>query len=153
MPLRVASHSILPMLWALVFGLAPFTVSAAVKPLRVEARLIFASDSEESPEGGVHQPVGEKFQKRLQGMFKWKHYYLAKQETVDLVLKKARTIKLSEECSVELTYLGNNQIECTYGEGKSKVRKRQTLKPGEIFSIGGHRKNDTAWFVTFALPE
>jgi hypothetical protein len=117
--------------------------------LKLKAQLIWGTNSESSPDP-KHREVDAALKKRLQAVFKWKSYFEVNQQTFTVGPKKTRRIKLSPQCEVEVTNLGGNQIESKlFGEGEFQLRKRQTLKPGEIFSLAGHAKNGTAWFVIF----
>ena len=151
MPARIASFLSAVTCWGLLLGTQTFASAAADAPLRIESRLVWGSNTESVPEGVSAKPVDEKLNKRLRGMFKWRHYHEVEHKVIELAHKKSQKVQFGKDCAVKVTYLGNNQIEAVYGEGDSQVRKRQTLKPGEIFSIGGPRKNDSAWFAIFSL--
>jgi len=153
MPARIVPFFYVVTCWGLFLTGQSLSALAGDDTLRVESRLVWASNSESAPEGVESKPVDEKLHKRLRGMFKWRHYHEVEQKDLKLVAKKTQKVQFGKDCAVKVTYLGNNQIEAVYGEGDSQVRKRQTLKPGEIFSIGGHRKDDSAWFALFSLAQ
>jgi hypothetical protein len=152
MPARIASFISAVCLGLLLTGQS-FSAWAGDDTLRIESRLVWASNNEAPPEGVSAKPVDEKLHKRLRGMFKWRHYHEVEHKELTLAHKKTQKVQFGKDCAVKVTYLGNNQIEAVYGEGDSQVRKRQTLKPGEVFSIGGPRKDDSAWFALFSLKQ
>lgn len=117
--------------------------------IKLKAQLIWGTNADSSPDP-KHVEVDAALKKRLQGVFKWKSYFLVNQQTFSVSHKQTKKVKLSPQCEIEVTNLGGNQIEAKlYGEGEFQLRKRQTLKPDELFSLAGHAKNGNAWFVIF----
>jgi hypothetical protein len=89
---------------------------------------------------------------KLHGMFKWKNYYEITNETASLALNKIRTLKMSDQCTLELKNVGASRIEVNcIGQGKQVHKGAYTLDPPKWLVLGGSCDNNTAyntaWFI------
>ena len=115
---------------------------------RVQAVLIWGTD-EAKPTGKNLKEVDSKLRDRLANVFKWKNYFEVNRQTATLQSSaKVQTIKLSEECSVEVKLLPENVAEVKLiGKGKAMVTRRHSLSKPDALVLAGDDKNKTAWFV------
>ncbi|MBI3881894.1 MAG: hypothetical protein HY301_17765 [Verrucomicrobia bacterium] len=142
--------------WLAFWGLA-VTGSGAPEGkgpvIKLNAQLIWGTNDEKSPEPS-HKEVDAALRKRLNGVFKWQNYFEVSRQAVSVPLKKTVRLKLSGDCEVEVTNQGGNQIQAKlFGKGEFQICKTHVMKADEIFSVAGHAKNGTAWFVVFTLAE
>ena len=115
--------------------------------IKVEAKLIWGTNDEKSPHP-MHKPVDEATAEKLRRVFKWKNYFLEKQETVDIPSRQTRTVRLSKDCEVEITELPSSPIQVKLiGKGKVVNKTTKPLVKGELFVLGGDDANQSAWFV------
>jgi len=127
----------------------PAHCAATAESLKVEALLIWGTDSTESPDP-KHSPVDVDLAKRLSKTpFRWKHYFLVKREQVDIPMGATKSnIKMSKQCVLNIKNLGDGGAEVElYGEGKKVCRNRESLAHGKLLVLGGNAGNETAWFV------
>ncbi len=56
---------------------------------------------------------------KLHGTFKWKNYYEITNKITNLTLNKVRTLKMSDQCTLELKNVGGSRVEVScIGHGK-----------------------------------
>ncbi|HEY3915290.1 MAG TPA: hypothetical protein VGN61_12450 [Verrucomicrobiae bacterium] len=137
-------HSIQRSLLALLF----FTATAAARAgdVQLEARLVWGTSGDKIDANC--KPVDPELAGKLHGMFKWKNYYEITNRIADLVPNKVRTIKMSDECTLQLKSLGGSRIEVNcIGQGKEVHKGAYTLDPPKWLVLGGNCSNDTAWFI------
>ena len=142
--------------WIILAGfcLAASPALADSKPeeLKVHAQLIWGTNEDKAPDPS-YKAVDPKLAKKLENVFKWKNYFQVKHESASVLLNKAKRVKLSSKCEVEITNYGKSNIEAKlFGEGKFMVRKRQTISAGETLLLGGDAKDGNAWFVVLTAP-
>lgn len=133
---------------------ASFTTFADSKTeeLKVQARLIWGTNEEKSPNPS-YKEVDSKLAAKLQKVLKWKNYFEVSQDSTAVLLNKAKRLKLSPKCEVEITNYGKSNIEAKlFGEGKFMVRKRQTISATESLVLGGDAKDGNAWIVVLTAP-
>ena len=66
-----------------------------------------------------------KLRERLANIFKWQNYFEVSRQTAGLTPSKPQTVKLSDDCSVEIKVLLDNQAEVKLiGKGKKKTRRK-----------------------------
>ena len=89
-----------------------------------------------------------KLRERLANIFKWQNYFEVSRQTAGLTPSKPQTVKLSDDCSVEIKVLPDNQAEVKLiGKGKPIVTRRHSLAKPDALVLAGDDKNNTAWFV------
>jgi hypothetical protein len=114
-----------------------------------------APGAEGVPEGGREEgrigelkPVDPALSSSLKKIFKWQEYYLIKREVVAVAARQPVRVRLSEHCEVVVWALPGERVEVKlFGRGKLVNRTVKSLEPGQIITIAGDDKNETAWFV------
>jgi hypothetical protein len=136
------------------FGLAAVAflltaLSAVAADRKIEARLIWGTNDEKSPEPS-HKPLDGELAKKLTDMpLKWKNYFEVKKLVFDINDKAYTNIVMSKKCAIEVKDKGNNNVTVKlYGEGKQVNRVDKPLPKGEVLVIGGEDKGNNAWFIT-----
>jgi len=134
--------------------LSVFLVSAAFAArggdMELEARLVWGTSDDKSD--AKCKPVDAELAGKLHGMFKWKNYYEITNETASLALNRIRTLKMSDQCTLELKNVGGSRIEVNcIGQGKQVHKGAYTLDPPKWLVLGGNCDNNTAyntaWFI------
>ena len=152
---RDMSILIRPTIWAWVLlglGWAGFDrVQAQEGEVDLLAQLVWATDGAK-PAGKDLKEVDAATRDKLRGVFRWKGYFeLARKEFKVAATGMAR-VRMSSKCEIEVEQLGKETFEVKlFGEGKMVVKKRQSLKPGELLVLAGDDKDDTAWFVVIRM--
>jgi hypothetical protein len=145
--------------WVLAWGLAMGWIAApgafageAISKLEVQ--LIWGSNEEKSPDPS-HKSVEPATRKKLQNVFKWKHYFEVTRCSISVPDKKSSgKVRLSPKCEIEARSLGGPNIEVKlFGEGKYLVSKRHSFAAGESLVLAADDKEGTAWFVVLNLPK
>lgn len=115
---------------------------------RVQALLVWGTD-EAKPTGKNLKEVDARLRDRLANVFKWKNYFEVNRQAATLpAVAKAQSLKLSDECSVEVKLLPENVVEVKLmGKGKALVTRRHSLAKSDALVLAGDDKNKTAWFV------
>lgn len=132
---------------AIALGATALTAAAAERKL--EARLIWGTNDEKSPEPS-HKPLEGELAKKLNEMpLKWKNYFEVDRKFFTINDKTYTNIVMSKKCSIEVKDKGNNNVTVKlYGEGKPVNRVDKPLPKGEVLAIGGEDKGKNAWFIT-----
>ena len=114
-----------PSLWQFIVLLLTFAsalLAGASSPVetRVQAVLVWGTD-EAKPTGKNLKEVDAKLRDRLANVFKWKNYFEVNRQTATLPsMAKVQTLKLSDECFVEVKLLPENVAEVKLmGKGKA----------------------------------
>lgn len=132
------------------FGWGLLQVVAASVPVetRVQAVLVWGTD-EPKPTGKILKEVDSKLRDRLANVFKWKNYFEVNRQAATLpAAAKVQSLRLSDECSVEVKLLPDNVAEVKLvGKGKVRVTRLHSLAKPEALVLAGDDKNKTAWFV------
>lgn len=132
-----------------VVTFALMTLGAAAADRKMEARLIWGTNDEKSPEPS-HKPLDGELAKKLGEMpLKWKNYFEVKKLVFDINDKAYTNVVMSKKCTIEVKDKGNNNVTVKlYGEGKQVNRVDKPLPKGEVLVIGGEDKGKNAWFIT-----
>lgn len=115
--------------------------------LNIESQLVWGTDG---PKPNTNlKLVGPKMSARLKGSpFKWDHYYEVNRQTNKVKFNGTTTVKMSKNCEIQITNLGDSKLECKlFGHGVLVSDVTQALPKGELLVIGGDAENATAWFV------
>ncbi len=129
----------------LVFALGAMSAWAA--NVKIEAKLIWATDDAKSPDA-KHVPVDSATAERLRKAFKWKNYFVVNTVVKDIPSRGTVPFELSKKCTVEIKELEGPRVEVVLiGEGKPVHRATKSLNKGESFVYSGDDKNQNAWFV------
>ena len=114
---------------------------------RVQAVLVWGTN-ESKPAGKNLKELDIKLREKLANIFKWHNYFEVNRQTVGVLASKPQIVKLSDECSVEVRTLPENQAEVKLiGRGKTLVTRRHSLAKPDALVLAGDDKNNTAWFV------
>ncbi len=139
------------LLVAAVFTVGTFQAQAA--DLIVEARLIWGTNDEKSP-NPKHKPVDDELAGKLRKIFKWKNYFQETRKKVTVPNRESKRFSISPECEIEIKELEGPKIELQLiGKGKVVNRTTKGFTKGELITLGGDSGNGSAWFVTITLLE
>jgi hypothetical protein len=135
--------------------LAAVLPARAGNDLNMKAILIWGCD-QEKPDAKNITAVSADMEKRLKGIFKWKHYFMITNMTAAIPEKAMHKFVLSDKCEVEVTNKSESKPENKsyeaklYGEKKFLKGVNQPIKLGEEVVLAGDDKNATAWFVVLS---
>jgi len=112
-----------------------------------EAQLIWGTNEKQSDP--KLKPADSKLAEKLQkSPFKWEHYFEMHKESIKLKLNEEKTITMSRNCVISVTYLKDENIKFQlFGKGKLANTVTQGLPKGRLLITGGDAENSTAWFV------
>lgn len=137
----------LVLLLGLGWGLLQVVAASVPVETRVQAVLVWGTD-EAKPAGKTLKEVDAKLREKLGKIFKWQNYFEVSRRTTGVTPSKPQTVKLSEECSVDIKILPENMAEVKLiGKGKTIVTRRHSLAKPDALVLAGDDKNNTAWFV------
>jgi hypothetical protein len=139
------------MMAALLFPAA--SARAAVGEATFEAQLIWGTNDKQSdPKLKSADPkLAEKLEK---SPFKWDHYFEMHKEAIKLRLNEEKTVTMSRNCVISVTYLKDENIKFQLiGKGKLANTVTQALPKGQLLVTGGDAENSTAWFVVLKQVE
>ena len=134
--------------WFLVAFLSVFTaLQVQAAELKIEARLIWGTNEEKSPDPG-HRPVDGATAAKLRKIFKWKNYFEVNKIVSTVPSRGTQKFQMSKKCLIEITELAGPNVEVKLvGDGKPVNKTTKGLSKGESFTLGGEDKNGSAWFV------
>ena len=135
-----------------MFIASSFLVRSGSADLNLQAQLVWGTNNEK-PDDPKLKEVDAIVAEKLRKVFKWRNYFEVKRQNVSVTAGTPKKVKMSDECEIEVQYLGNSSIEVKlYGKGKLAVRKTQKMSPSELLVLAGDDKDDTAWFVVLSQP-
>ena len=147
MRLKLSSRfAFLPVLFCLV---AFAHVTAQAKDMKFRTFLVWATDDETSPNSN-HKPVSKEVQKKLSELpLKWKNYFEVKREdNIGVGKGEKKQVKLSDQCSISLKNIDDNNIEVKlFGKGEQVLTRTQPIADQEILVLGGNAPGSTGWLV------
>ena len=121
--------------------------SLFAEELKIEAKLIWATNDEKSPDP-KHKPVEAKTAENLRKVFAWKNYFEVSRQTGVVPNRGTNAFIVSKECTVEIAELEGPKVGVLLiGKGKPVNRTVKALSRGESFTLGGDGRNGSAWFV------
>jgi hypothetical protein len=125
-------------------------ITARAGDVELEARLVWGTSDDKSDANC--KPMDSDLAGKLHGMFKWKNYYEITNKIATLELNKVRTLKMSDQCTLELKNVGGSRIEVNcIGQGKQVHKGSYTLDAPKWLVLGGncdnHTAYNTAWFI------
>jgi hypothetical protein len=135
--------------------LAVLTVAASAAERKMEARLVWGTNSEKSPDANHKKLDGDLAKKLGEMPLKWKNFFEVNRQTFSINGEKYTSVVMSKKCTIEVKDKGANNVTVKlYGEGKQANRVDKPLPKGEVLTIGGDAKDNNAWFVIVRpLPE
>lgn len=136
----------------LVFPVLAFFVLtglAGAAERKMEARLIWGTNDEKSPDP-KHRPLDGDLSKKLREMpLKWKNFFEVNRQVFTINTTNYTEIVMSKQCTIQVKDKGGNNVTVKlYGEGKQVNRVDKPLPKGEVLTIGGDAKDKNAWFIT-----
>ncbi|MDB6019500.1 MAG: hypothetical protein JWR19_3989 [Pedosphaera sp.] len=118
--------------------------AAPADALHMEVQLIWATNETSTK----HKPIDADFAKRLGKTYRWKNYYEISQQAVSIPNGAVNTIKMSDQCKLDVKYLGGDRVEIVLtGEGKPVSKHVEKLALDWPLVLSGNAKNETAWLV------
>ena len=122
---------------------------AAAAERKMEARLIWGTNEDKSPNPS-HKPLDGELAKKLRDMpLKWKNFFEVNRQVFTINDQVYTNIVMSKKCSIEVKDKGANNVTVKlYGDGKQVNRVDKPLPKGEVLTIGGDAKDNNAWFIT-----
>ena len=127
-----------------------FAVPALAANLKMEAKLVWGSNEPSKS----HKPVDAAVAEKLQACFKWKYYYLINTVVQDIPSRETRKLKVSDQCTLEITELEGPKIEVkVIGKGVPVSKTVKQIVKGESITIGGDAENKCAWFIVLTQLE
>lgn len=132
---------------ALIFSLMA-VVGAHAEEIKLEAKLIWASNEQKSPKK-EHEPVDEATADKLRKNFpKWKYFFLEKKVVKTVPSRGSNKFELSKECTLEITELEGPRVEVKLiGNGKPVHKAIKEISKGGWFVYTGDDKHESAWIV------
>ena len=130
-----------------IFLFLATVLDGSAAELKLEAKLIWATNDEKSPDP-EHKPVDPATAEKLRKVFKWKNYFVVNRIVKVVPSRGSSRFDLSKHCSVEIRELEGPKVEVKLiGQGKEVHKTTKTLTKGEWFTYAGDDKNESAWFV------
>ena len=115
---------------------------------KMEARLIWGTDAASSPDP-KHKPLDRDLAKKLRDMpLKWTNYFEVNRTNFTINDREYTNIVMSKQCSIQVKEKGTNTVTVKLiGQGKQISHVDKPLPRGEVLTIGGDAKNNSAWFI------
>lgn len=131
---------------ALVFLLA--AVGAHAEEIKLEAKLIWASNESKSPKK-EHKPVDDATTEKLRKICpQWKYFFAETNVVKTVPSRGSNRFVLSKECTLEITELEGPRVEVKLiGNGKPVHKIIKEIKKGGWFVYTGDDKHESAWIV------
>ena len=123
------------------------TVEALAANLKLEAKLIWGTDDDKSPNPD-HKQVDPAMKEKLRKVFKWKNYFVVNRVIKEVPSRASNQFKLSDECTIEIKELEGPKVEVKLiGKGKEVHKTTLTISKGQSVVYSGDDKDQSAWFV------
>jgi hypothetical protein len=127
--------------------LAGNTVETLAANLKLEAKLIWGTDDDKSP-NPEHKEVDPATREKLRKVFKWKNYFVVNRVVKEVPSRSSNQFKLSPDCTIEIKELEGPRVEVKLiGKGKEVHKTTLTISKGQSVVYSGDDKNQSAWFV------
>jgi hypothetical protein len=129
------------------------TLRAAEQEAALCSQLIWGTAGEK-PAGKELKEVDAATRDKLRAVFRWKSYFEIAKKEFKVAPAAMTRVRMSPKCEIEVESLGKDNFEVKlFGEGRMVVKKRQSLKAGELLVLAGDDADDTAWFVVIRLQK
>jgi len=143
---RLFSRTAARYLFALLL-LAGNTVDILAANLKLEAKLIWGTDDDKSP-NPEHKEVDPATREKLCKVFKWKNYFIVNRVVKEVPSRSSNQFRLSPDCTIEIKELEGPKVEVKLiGKGKEVHKTTLTISKGQSVVYSGDDKNQSAWFV------
>lgn len=141
----------LVLLLGIGWGVPQVAFASAPAEARVQAVLVWGTNDTQ-PGGKSLKELDTKLRERLANIFKWRNYFEVNRMAASVAPNKPQTVKLNDDCSVEIKILPENHAEVRLiSKGKTKVTQRHSLAKPDALVLAGDDKNNTAWFVVLSF--
>lgn len=122
---------------------------ASAADRKLEARLIWGTNEEKSPDAS-HKLLDGELAKKLGDMpLKWKKFFEVNRQVFSINATNYTKIVMSKKCYIEVKDKGANNVTVkVYGDGKQVKRVDKPLPKGDVLTVGGDAKDNNAWFIT-----
>jgi hypothetical protein len=130
-------------------------VAAPAKDLKFEAMLVWAANTDKSPDPN-HKPVESDVLKKLKELpLKWKNYFVVNRVGFDVARGGAKEVTLSDKCKISVKDIdGVKNVEVSLiGKGEPVLKRTQPLPKGEMLVLGGDAPDETGWLVVLKRVE
>jgi hypothetical protein len=130
-----------------------YSASESTNSANFEALLIWGTNDKQSDP--KLKPADPKLVEKLKrSPFKWDHYYEMHKEPFKLRLNEEKTLTMSRNCVISVTYLKEENVKFQLiGKGVLANTVTQALPKGRLLITGGDAENSTAWFVVLKQVE
>ena len=123
------------------------TIDTFAANLKLEAKLIWGTDDEKSP-NPEHKEVDAVTKEKLRKVFKWKNYFVVNRVVKEVPSRSSNQFKLSPDCTIEIKELEGPKVEVKLiGKGKEVHKTTLAISKGQSVVYSGDDKNQSAWFV------
>ena len=102
---------------------------------------------ESKPADPAWKPIGEKLSKRLEPVFRWKHYWEVTRQSVAVHAGKVTKVTISPERVVEIELIGAKQRELRLFQNGELRRRMRGALDAKMSILGGDREGGESWFV------
>lgn len=153
--MRVTIGSVLRLLFVAAIGsIAVAAAPAHARDFKFEAQLVWAADTETSPDP-KHSKVSDDVLKRLLALnLKWKNYFLVRKVQFTVPAGETKSVELSDSCKISVKDINGKNFEFGLtGKGESVLKRTQALENGNMLVLGGNAPNSTAWMVVIKRVE
>lgn len=140
---------------AVVCFLLTFTgLAAQAKDLKFEARLIWATHAQKSPDPN-HKPVTAEVRKKLEALpLKWANYFEVSRKNLAVPRGGSEQVTLSDQCRMGVKDVKGEYIEVSQiGKGVPVLKLTQRLPKGEMLVLSGNAPDATGWLVVLKRVE
>ena len=117
------------------------------EPVAYFVQTIVGTNREKPPEGEKWKQVGPNLVKELSLVFKWKRYWQAGCQKIEVFEGKVSRIQLTKERELEVDRRGDGQLELRLFRDGKLVRRMKDLVSHRRVIMGGDSSKDEAWFV------
>jgi len=156
MTTRVLSRFLL--IAMLAFGLSAADEARADEDVKVDAKLIWATNHDQPPDES-YKRVEEKLRKELQRAFKWKNYFIIEEKMVKATKDKKVAVQMSDRCRLKIKYLGDDMFEVWIwgkhpktGEETALAKGKQKMGVNQKMMLMGVNDNESGWVVKLCRP-
>ncbi len=123
------------------------TQQALAANLRLEAKLIWATDDPKSPDP-KHKALDAAMSEKLRRAFKWKNYFECNRVVQSVASRSSSRFELSKKCTIEIKEIEGPKIEVKLiGDGKEVHKTTLTISKGQPVVYSGDDKHQNGWFV------
>ncbi len=133
------------------FATVAFTVmvsTAAAADRKMEARLVWGTNADKSPEASHKKLDGDLAKKLGEMPLKWKNFFEVNRQPFTINTTNYTKVVLSKKSYIEVKDKGGNNVTVKlYGDGKPATRVDRPLPKGEVLTIAGDAKDNNAWFI------